>query len=462
MAFTPPSSSRYNTQIFAGTPSELPTFSSEKEYIEYMSSSDISQLPKGFAIGTSEGKFVSVEAPSMGELPIKCTVISLTEGPTDNWAAVFTTNKFPGAPVKIGRSRLKEDRPLEALVINNKVSNVCSGGDGVADSELVCDAVTKALKGSGAVLPCSTGVIGWRLPAEVLAEKLVPEAVANMQSESVLDAASAIMTTDRYPKIRSSTISDGRIVAIGKGAGMIEPNMATMLVYILTDLAVPKDKLRDMLSDVVDQSFNCISVDGDESTSDTAVLVSSNQVPFEESMEKEFKTTLQRLCTELAADIVRNGEGTAHVMRVQIRNFPGSESEARSLGRRVVNSPLFKCAVNGNDPNTGRLAGAVGSFLGRFSSEIDETKISMTLGNRRIFNKGQFVLKDDDGNDIEKELSQHMKDAEYEDTSNYPPHQKFVEIGIDFDEDSKTTTTTTVLGSDLSKEYVTVNADYRS
>jgi glutamate N-acetyltransferase / amino-acid N-acetyltransferase len=136
--------------------------------------------------------------------------------------------------VIVGRKRIQEDGPLQAIFVNNKVSNVCSGGDGVADSELVCEAVAKALNlpgGASTVLPSSTGVIGWRLPAKELANDVVPLAVANLQAVSALNAAKAICTTDRFPKVRSKTLSTGaRLVGIAKGAGMIEPNMATMLV----------------------------------------------------------------------------------------------------------------------------------------------------------------------------------------------------------------------------------------
>lgn len=133
--------------------------------------------------------------------------------------------KFPGAPIKVGKKRIAEGGPLQALVINNKVSNVCSGGDGEADAEMVCEAVAEGLglSSSSMVFPSSTGVIGWRLPAKELAEDVIPEAIKNLQTNSVLNAAEAIMTTDRYPKVRSKTLSNGaRIVAIAKGAGMIE------------------------------------------------------------------------------------------------------------------------------------------------------------------------------------------------------------------------------------------------
>lgn len=357
--------------------------------------------------------------------------------------------------------------PLHAIVINNKVSNVCSGGDGVADSELVCEAVAKALNlpgGSAVVLPSSTGVIGWRLPAKELAEQVAPQAAANLQTKSALAAADAICTTDRYPKVRSRTLSNGaRVVGIGKGAGMIEPNMATMLAYIMTDAAVPKVQLQKMLSDACDKSFNSMSVDGDESTSDTVVAMASNQ--FSDTDMAEFQDALTEVCQGLAADIVRNGEGTGHVMRVHITGFPGTDHEARRLGRHIVNSPLFKCAVAGNDPNTGRLAGAIGSFMGKFKTKASVDNMSLKLGGRVIFSDGKFVLE---GDAVEKELSDHMKTAQYGDSTDFPPHQKFVEISVDFGGNARrlkwrrNSGEAVVLGSDLTAEYVSINADYRS
>lgn len=205
------------------TASELPCFETKEEYEKYLL--DASALPKGFATGSAIGKFIPEEAPMKGYLPIKGTVIYLTSGPTNNWAAVFTQNKFPGSPVKVGRSRLSSGKPIQAIVINNKISNVCSGGDGVANAELVCAAVAKELNlpgGAESVLPSSTGVIGWRLPARELAEEVVPAAVKNLQTVSAFTAARDIMTTDRYPKLRSKTLSNGaRIVGIAKGLSFI-------------------------------------------------------------------------------------------------------------------------------------------------------------------------------------------------------------------------------------------------
>ncbi|CAJ1970454.1 unnamed protein product [Cylindrotheca closterium] len=458
--FAKPSGRCFRSALFTAkdTPIDLPGFENAEEYLEYMES--VSSLPKGFATGAADGTFVSKEAPNLGRLRIRGTIVQLTEGPTDSWAACFTSNKFPGAPVLVGRKRLAGGGAIAALVINNKVSNVCSGGDGEKDAELVCEAVAKSLnlESSEQVLPSSTGVIGWRLPAKELAEDIVPAAIKNIQIKSALNAAQAIMTTDRFPKVRSKTLSNGsRVVGIAKGAGMIEPNMATMLSYIMTDATISKKKLQEMLSAVVNETFNCLSIDGDESTSDTVVSIASNQVKADLDLD-EFKNALLEVCQGLAKDIVRNGEGTGHVMRVQIDHFPGSMRSARFLGRHIVNSPLFKCAVAGNDPNTGRLAAAIGSYLGKHMPDADVRSMTLTLGNRVIFKNGKFVLE---GEEVEKELCDHMINAGYGDSTNYPPHQRFVEIGVDFGKNCGDTSVT-VFGSDLTKEYVQINGDYRS
>jgi len=446
------------SSIYKDTADELPPFQTQEEYTEYLVNA--STLPKGFATGSAEASFVPNEAPSMGSLPIKGTIIHLVDGPTDSWAATFTENKFPGSPIIVGRSRLSSGKPIQTLIINNKISNVCSAGNGVANAEFVCEAVAKALHlpgGAESVLPSSTGIIGWRLPAEELAKDVVPIAVQSLQSDSAFNAARDIITTDRYPKLRSKTLSNGaRIVGVAKGAGMIEPNMSTMLCYVMTDTIISKSSLQSILSDAVDQSFNSISVDGDESTSDTTVLLSSNKVAMNDNEEIEFKDAVFEICRGLAADLVRNGEGTGHVMRVQIKKFPGSNLEARRLGRHIVNSPLFKCAVSGNDPNTGRLAGAIGSFMGKFKNEESVENMEMTIGGRTIFSNGKFVLE---GDKVERELSEHMKAAQQVEDEEFPRHQRFVEIGIDFGTGSESAT---VLGSDLTNEYIKVNADYRS
>lgn len=202
---------------------------------------------------------------------------------------------------------------------------MCPGGDGVAAAESVCAAVAEKLNlsgGASSVIPSSTGVIGWRLPAKELAEDVVPRAIEALQTDSAYAAAEAIMTTDRYPKLRSKTLSNGvRIVGVAKGAGMIEPNMATMLGYIMTDAKIDRNALQTMLTAACNRSFNSISIDGDESTSDTVVAIASGLKDLDS--EEEFKNALVEVCEGLSADLVRNGEGTGHVIRVTISNFPG-------------------------------------------------------------------------------------------------------------------------------------------
>jgi glutamate N-acetyltransferase / amino-acid N-acetyltransferase len=192
------------------------------------------------------------------------------------------------------------------------------------------------------------GVIGWCLPAKGLAEDLISIAVQSLQTTSALNVAKAICTTDQYPKVQSKMLSSGAfIVGIAKGAGMIKPNMASMLSYITTDAVMDNSKLQSMLSETTNNLFNSISVDGDESTLDTLVLLSSNLIDGTD--ENESKAALDDVCKGLAADLVRNGELTGHVMKVDITNFPGIYLEARRLGRYIVHSPLFKCAVSGNE-----------------------------------------------------------------------------------------------------------------
>ncbi len=388
------------------------------------------------------------------------TLIALDE-PTADFAAVFTKNALPGAPVIVGRRRLDEPK-IAAIVVNNKISNVCAP-NGVETAEKICGAVAQLLhRARNEILPCSTGVIGWSLPADQIIRAL-PEAVSALKGESILPAAEGIVTTDLYPKIRYATVGSGRIVGIAKGAGMIEPNLATMLVYILTDLAVPRSELRAMLQRAVDRSFNTISIDSDTSTSDTVAVLSSGKVPC--SDRAAFEAGLTQVCSELAGDVVRNGEGVRHVMRVEVKNA-SSREVARALGKAIVNAPLFKCAVAGNDPNVGRLVQAIGKYAGASATPIDLSKLQLKLGGIEIFSGGVFRL------DPTKEnaLVEHLKAAElyasaapkngvFTPPIDFPPHERCVEIEVDLGSGNETCI---VLGGDLTHEYVSENADYRS
>lgn len=433
------------------------TFSSRDQHRQWLASQ--AALPRGFRVGTARFEFAPFELPTK---PAKMTLTLLTlDEPTPDFAAVFTSNAFPGAPVKIGRKRLGEPT-LGAIVVNNKISNVCAPG-GEETAERLCAAAGKLLNlPASAVLPSSTGVIGWRLPADRMIESL-PNAVEALSEQSIMPAAEGIVTTDLYPKIRRASVGDGSIVGIAKGAGMIEPNLATMLVYLLTDLAIPRNSLREMLARVVGPTFNSMSIDSDTSTSDTVVLMSSGKVPCPDLAT--FEAALRQICADLTEDIVRNGEGVRHVIRITVSGAP-TERIARAIGKAVVNAPLFKCAVAGNDPNVGRLVQAVGKYVGAHEPSLDLSKTQMSLGGIRIVENGEFVL------DPKKELDlvAHFKSAElYESVPTasgtfappitYPPHEKCVEISVELGQGNASAT---VLGADLTHEYVSENADYRS
>jgi glutamate N-acetyltransferase/amino-acid N-acetyltransferase len=259
-------------------------------------------------------------------------------------------------------------------------------------------------------------------------------------------------------------VGDGRIVGIAKGAGMIEPNLATMLVYILTDLEIARDALRGMLRETVDGSFNAMSIDSDTSTSDTVVALSSARVPCPDLAA--FQRALTQVCSDLTEDVVRNGEGVHHVLRVHVRGAPDA-ALARAVGKSVVNSPLFQCAVAGNDPNVGRLVCAIGKHLGAADQQLDVSRTRLSMGGIELMSEGVFRLDPDK----ERRLVQHLEQAElyasappadgltFRPPVDYPPHERCVVIEIDLGAGNAQAL---VLGADRTHEYISENADYRS
>ncbi len=403
------------------------------------------------------------EAPEMGDLNMNLSLIK--GGPWPAWSACLTKNKLCGAPITYIRGMMKEKSTLKAVLVNNKISNVCAKNGLAATSELA-SFVDGKIEGDGQTLPASTGIIGWTLPVDEIKDGISKL----MESADVppVELASSIMTTDRYPKLRSATVGDAKIVGLAKGAGMIEPNMGTMLCYIMTDADISGPDLDEALKEAVEESFNCVSVDGDESTSDMVVGIASG---LSGSVDlNDFRLKLREVCAGLSQDIVRNGEGTSHVIEVRARNFPGRDSkDARDLCKAVVNSPLIKCAIAGNDPNIGRIASAVGSFMGKWQEgrrggdfdtkdlETDwTTKCTIKIGDRIVFLGGEFQL---DG-EAESALSDYIKSRSFGNDTEWPENYENVVITVDFGTSSGTQAT--VWGSDLTKEYVAVNADYRS
>ena len=416
-------------------------------------------LPLGFGVATAATAFEPPERPGK-ELPLRVTLL-LAERPTDAFAATLTRNALRGAPVQIVEDLLARRVPVRGVVINNAVSNV-GVASGVDDAMIVVHRLAEHAGAAGqAFAPASTGVIGWRLPFEPICAAL-PGLVAAcapgsaMPAGSVVPAARAIMTTDRYPKVRSRRVGAATVVGIAKGAGMIEPSMATMLAFLLTDAAVDRDTLQRLLSAAVRDSFNRISVDGDQSTSDMVLALSSQRaagVP-----EEALGDAIAGVCRDLAGDIVRNGEGVEHVIRVAVR-APGTDEEAAAIGKAIVNSPLVKTAVNGCDPNVGRIVSAAGDHLGAQPDPPPLAGATVRLGGVTVYSRGAFQL---DGSK-EAALAAYLQERRIDHTLDYPPHDRTVEIEVDFEAPAAGRSAHAVVqGADLSHGYVTENADYRS
>ena len=303
----------------------------------------------------------------------------LADRETSEFAAVYTANRFPGAPVVLGRERLGRDG-VRGILVNNRIANVCTPS-GRADAERLLASLGRAAGSTGeAFLPASTGIIGWRLPVAEM-EAALPGLVAGARGGSIVPVARAIMTTDRFPKVRGRAVGHGRLVGIAKGAGMIEPRLGTLLCFLLTDVSVGREELRSALAWAAGRTLNRISIDGDQSTSDMAVLLSSRaKGPADPD---EFRAALHGVLADLAADVVRNGEGASHVIRVTVSGASDDEAAA-GAGKAVVNSPLVKTAVCGNDPNVGRLACAIGDWASGAAAGLDPASVAVRLGGVEV------------------------------------------------------------------------------
>ena len=280
-------------------------------------------------------------------------------------AAMFTRNRFPGAPVIVGRKHIANGF-VQALVINSKNANVAMGKQGIDNAIETCRIAGEELGVDYRdVLPFSTGVIGRPLPMDKIRAGL--RGIRNqLQPNNLKLTAEAIMTTDKYPKYFSRRVGAAIIAGIAKGAGMIEPNMATMLVYLMTDAELPTKSLRPMLRRVVDRTFNSMSIDTDTSTSDTVVLMANGLVGTVNI--REFEAGLFEVCEYLTREIARSGEGATKLITVDV-NGAKTTTQAKRIGKFVVNSPLVKTAVYGCDPNWGRVIMAVGkSFWTQLSN----------------------------------------------------------------------------------------------
>jgi glutamate N-acetyltransferase/amino-acid N-acetyltransferase len=426
----------------------MAVFTSEREYVNTLTPRSV--LPEGFRVSTTRLTFVARERPSEEPYVMNLALL-LADEPTQVFAGAFTSNRVIGAPVQIARARMKRET-MQAVLVNNKVANVCAP-TGEQDALDLTEELSRRLAFDPEdCLSASTGVIGWSLPVAEMKAAL-PELAAGLHDGSCVDVARAIMTTDSFPKVRHAEVGAGRIVAVAKGAGMVEPNLGTMLVFILTDVTISREELRRALSEVVDGSFNSISIDGDQSTSDMVLAMSSNRkAPVD---RETFRAGLDRVCRELATDIVRNGEGAGHVIRVNVDGAP-SAAEAKAVGKAVVNSPLVKAAVYGNDPNVGRIVSAVGDYAGNTGLPLDVERMRVRVGEETVFEAGAFALD----REKERRLSEYLSAASTDPAAvGYPRHELEVVISISLDSGGGSAQ---VLGSDLSYEYVRENADYRT
>jgi glutamate N-acetyltransferase/amino-acid N-acetyltransferase len=296
-------------------------------------------------------------------------------------AGVFTKNTMPGAPVLVGREHLK-DGVLQAVIVNSKNANVATEQQGLEDSITICRLVAESCGlEAGMVLPSSTGVIGRPLPMEIIAEACKRVKQHFGKSKQHIEAfAHSIMTTDTHPKWISGKVGGATILGIAKGSGMIEPNMATMLCYFVTDAKIASDKLQLMLGRAVDRSFNRISVDTDTSTSDTVVILSNGLAG--QVGEDKFEAVLSEMAIYLAKEIVRDGEGATKLVELLVSGAR-TEEQALLTAKAVINSPLVKTAIYGADPNWGRFVMAIGKVF-PYSVNIRELRIIFGEGGHRL------------------------------------------------------------------------------
>jgi glutamate N-acetyltransferase/amino-acid N-acetyltransferase len=373
------------------------------------------------------------------------TVFALAEGSVA--AGVFTQNRFCAAPVQVCREHLAAGTAVRAMVINTGNANAGTGADGLARARRTCDA-TAAQLGIAAreVLPFSTGVIMETLPVERI-EAGLPAAIADLREANWANAAEAIMTTDTLPKAASRQVQIGgktvTVTGISKGAGMIRPNMATMLGFVATDAVVAPAALQALVKEAADASFNRITIDGDTSTNDSFVLVASRQAGHAEIGDlssadgRTLREAVVAVARQLAQAIVRDGEGATKFITVQI-DGGRTVDECRQVAYAIAHSPLVKTAFYASDPNLGRILAAVG-YAG--IADLDQTRIDLFLDDVHVAREGgrHPAYREEDGQRV-------MKQAE-------------ITVRVDL---HRGEATATVWTCDFSHDYVSINADYRS
>ncbi|MDQ6962095.1 MAG: bifunctional glutamate N-acetyltransferase/amino-acid acetyltransferase ArgJ [Mariprofundaceae bacterium] len=360
-------------------------------------------------------------------------------------ALVVTQNKVRASCIDLAQQALAvNSQPIRAIVANSGNANACTGQLGLEHAQHMIDVTAQALNiNSDQVLSASTGVIGQHLPIDRI-EKAINQATKNMRGEHWNEAAQAILTTDTFAKTCSREFQIGtqnyRITGIAKGSGMIHPNMATMLAFVATDVPVNNQDLQAMIHDIADQSFNSISVDGDTSTNDCLYVLSSGLGLGHQALNTQetqvFKAALQDLCIDLAQLIVRDGEGVTKFVSIDV-NSAQSAVQARHIGRCIAISPLVKTALAGNDANWGRIIAAIGNS----GEDVIAHKIHVFANDVHICQGGVVHpdYLDADG------MAVFAKDE----------FSIRIELGLG-------DASATVWTGDLTHDYITINAEYRT
>lgn len=370
--------------------------------------------------------------------------------PSATVAGVFTTNRFCAAPVQVCKAHLEglhlSASSIRALVVNTGNANAGTGEAGLMDANATCEALAALLDCEASqILPFSTGVILEPLPVDRIKAGL-PQAVANLKGDNWYNAAETIMTTDTQPKAASRTVEiNGHtltLTGISKGAGMIKPNMATMLGFVATDAKVSQRVLDHLVKEAADQSFNCITIDGDTSTNDSFMLIATGvaEVEITEIDSPEYATfsaAVIAISQELAQKIIRDGEGATKFITVTVEEGLSTE-ECRKIAYSIGHSPLVKTAFFASDPNLGRILCAIG-YAG--IDDLDVTKLNLYLDDVLVAKQGgrNPEYREEDGQRVMKQSEITVR----------------VKLG-------RGDASATIWTCDLSHEYVTINADYRS
>ncbi len=392
----------------------------------------------GIRIGTAEA---GIKKPGRKDV----TVFLLDEGAAV--ASVFTQNRFCAAPVQVARAHLASGSDIRALVINTGNANAGTGADGLARARRTCTAAAQALGvDSAQVLPYSTGVIMEPLPVERI-EAGLPNAIANAAADQWGAAAQAIMTTDTVPKAFSAEVQIGgatvSVTGISKGAGMIRPNMATMLGFLATDACVAPALLLRLVRQLAEQSFNRITIDGDTSTNDSFTLIATQRAgnaeitSLDSAEGRALAAALGDVARLLAQAIVRDGEGATKFITVRVEGGASAE-ECRKVAYAIAHSPLVKTAFFASDPNLGRILAAVG-YAG--IEDLDQTRIDLYLDDVLVARQGgrNPDYREEDGQRVMRQAEITVR----------------VLLGRGDARDQ-------VWTCDLSHDYVSINADYRS